>query len=266
MEIDCMDDEVSPGENTCQELALTSILNVITNLAPFFEFNKSPHDLHQLRYTDAMVLNRSSHEHGFNYGAIYKSEIVDLGDFRIRGNPVLHYFGLGLDAPRSRREKLNKDGLLCIGVTLHEGDPICSYIDDTTGKTSVKKYKGIEEGMLDDVRLLEYDHGDTELRIIHIKFRITRSSISSGRVTDRRVCVRKSGPQSTCHAWNLASSPISSSIATLFRLTFTAADYFRDQLQAARYNYHRSEPMYSSITGEKLKVDISFEAVYYHRY
>ncbi|KAI8597993.1 hypothetical protein EDD21DRAFT_399416 [Dissophora ornata] len=144
-----------------------------------------------------MILNRSSHEHVFGYGAIYKSEIVDLGDFRIRGEPVLHHFGLGLDAPRFWRERLNKDGLPCIGVSLQESDRICSYINDTTGKTSIKKYKSMEEGILDKVRLLESDLGDTDLRRICIKFRITRSPISSRHVTDRRVCVRKSGSQST---------------------------------------------------------------------
>ncbi|KAI8598127.1 hypothetical protein EDD21DRAFT_196830 [Dissophora ornata] len=85
-----------------------------------------------------MILNRSSHERGFGYGVIYGSEIVDLGDFRIRGEPVLHHFGLGLDAPRSWRGKLDKNDLLCIGVSLQDGDPICSYIDDTTGKMLIK--------------------------------------------------------------------------------------------------------------------------------
>ncbi|KAI8594860.1 putative RPA135-DNA-directed RNA polymerase I, 135 kd subunit [Dissophora ornata] len=46
IEIDCMDDEVSPGENAHQELALTSVLSVITNLTTFSTFNKSPRNMH----------------------------------------------------------------------------------------------------------------------------------------------------------------------------------------------------------------------------
>ncbi|KAI8594327.1 hypothetical protein EDD21DRAFT_409816 [Dissophora ornata] len=141
MENGCMDDEVCPGENTHQELAPTSMLSVIANLMSFFEFNEPPRTMYRCQMGDAMILNKSTHEHGFGYGAIYKSEIVDLGDFRIHGEPVLHHFGLGLDPPRSWRGKLDKDGLLCIGVTLQDGDPICSYLDDTTGNTSVKKCK-----------------------------------------------------------------------------------------------------------------------------
>ncbi|KAI8595066.1 hypothetical protein EDD21DRAFT_421035 [Dissophora ornata] len=313
-EIGCIDDEVCLGENNHQEFAPTSMPSAISNLIPFFKFNESPRNMYRCQMGGRQAIGTlataikhrienkmSSHERGFGYGAIYKSETVDLGDFRIRDEPVLHHFGLGLDAPQSWREKLNKDGLLCISVTLHEGDPICSCIDDTAGNTSIKKYKGMEEGILDEVRLLGLGLGDSELRRIHITFCITRPSISSRRVTDRRVCVHKSGPQSTCRSRNPVFKPMSSSAqchhhqllrfpsrmtigmlveslagksralhgmaqdATLFTFdeTFTADDYFGDQLKAAGYNYHGNEPMYSGITGEKFKVDIYLEVANY---
>ncbi|KAG0281790.1 hypothetical protein BGZ95_010443 [Linnemannia exigua] len=249
---------------------------------------------------DAMILNKSSHERGFGYGTIYKSEIVDLGDFRVRGEPVLHHFGLGLDAPRGWREKLDNDGLPCIGVTLKEGDPICAYIDDTTGKTSIKKYKGLEEGIVDEVRLLGSDNGDTELQKIHIKLRITRSPIIGDKFSSRHgqkgVCSQKwpsidmpfsesgiqpdviinphafpsrmtigmfveslAGKSGALHGMAQDATPFT------YNETFTAADYFGEQLKAAGYNYHGNEPMYSGITGQEFKVDIYLGVVYYQR-
>ncbi|KAF9362760.1 DNA-directed RNA polymerase I subunit rpa2 [Mortierella sp. NVP85] len=249
---------------------------------------------------DAMILNKSSHERGFGYGTIYKSEIVDLGDLRVRGEPILHHFGLGADAPRSWREKLDKDGLPCIGVILREGDPMCAYIDDTTGKTSVKKYKGMEEGIVDEVRLLGSDLGDTELQKIHIKLRITRSPIIGDKFSSRHgqkgVCSQKwpsidmpfsesgiqpdviinphafpsrmtigmfveslAGKSGALHGMAQDATPFT------FNETFTAADYFGEQLKAAGYNFHGNEPMYSGITGEEFKADIYLGVVYYQR-
>ncbi|KAF9584296.1 DNA-directed RNA polymerase I subunit rpa2 [Lunasporangiospora selenospora] len=249
---------------------------------------------------DAMILNKSSHERGFGYGLIYKSEIVDLGDFRVRGEPVLHHFGLGLDAPRAWREKLDRDGLPCIGVTLKEGDPLCAYIDDTTGKTSIKKYKGLEEAIVDEVRLLGTDNGEGELQKIHIKLRITRSPIIGDKFSSRH------GQKGVCsQKWPAVDMPFSESgiqpdviinpHAFPSRMTIgmfveslagksgalhgiaqdatpftynenhTAADYFGEQLKAAGYNYHGNEPMYSGITGEEFKVDIYIGVVYYQR-
>ncbi|KAI8605328.1 hypothetical protein EDD21DRAFT_401350 [Dissophora ornata] len=168
----------------------------------------------------------------------------------------------------SWREKLNKDDLLCIGVTLHEGDPICSYIDDTTGKTSIKKYKGMEEGIVNEVHLLGSDLGNTEFRMIHFKFRITRSSIGYRRVTDRRPDViinphtfpsrmtigmfveSLAGKSGAIHGMTQDATPFA------FNETFTATDCFGDQLKATRYNYLGNESIYSGITGEEFKVDI----------
>ncbi|KAI8598128.1 hypothetical protein EDD21DRAFT_407072 [Dissophora ornata] len=259
MEIDCMDDEVSPGGITYQELTFTSMLSVIAELTPFSDFNKSPH---------AMILNRSSHERGFGCGAIYK----------IRGGAVLHHFGLGLDSPRSWREKVNKDGLLCIGVTLHEGNPIFSYIDGTTGKTSTKKYKGMEEGILDDIRILESDHSDTELSSRHgqkgacsqkwasVDMQCSESGIQPDVIINPHTfpspmtigmfvesLVGKSG---AIHVMAQDATPFA------FNETFTATDCFGDQLKAARYNYHGNEPMWSGITGEEFKVDIYLKSMF----
>jgi DNA-directed RNA polymerase I subunit RPA2 len=112
---------------------------------------------------DAMILNKSAHERGFTYGAVYKSQIVDLKDVRGASKsssaPTLH-FGLGRDI-RTRGESahpccsfIDRDGLPFIGSQLSSGDPIAAYMDDTTGRTSFVKYKGDEMAFVDEVRLL----------------------------------------------------------------------------------------------------------------
>ncbi|KAI8594889.1 hypothetical protein EDD21DRAFT_421216 [Dissophora ornata] len=265
MENGCMDDEICPGENTHQELAPTSMLSVIALFRIQRISIQTPIVHPALHNTyDAMILNKSTHERGFGYGAIYKSEIVNLGDFEIRGEPVLHHFGLGLDPPRSWRGKLDKDGLLCIDVTLQDGDPICSYIDDTTGKMSVKKYKGMEEGIVDKDR-----------RVCASKVALSRHAIlgipyparchhqpphSPSRITIGIFVESLVGKSGALHGIAQDATPFT------FNETFTADDYFGDQLKAAGYNHHGNEPMYSVITGEDFKAHIYLEVVYYPCY
>ena len=108
---------------------------------------------------DAMILNKSAHERGFAHGSIYKSQIVDLksvrGDRGSTGTPEVH-FGLGSDvrAEDKRRMTLDDDGMPFLGTKLHKGDPICGYIDRTTGRTMVEKYKGDEAAYVEEVRLI----------------------------------------------------------------------------------------------------------------
>ena len=112
---------------------------------------------------DAMILNKSAHERGFGYGTIYKSQIVDLKDLQGRSvsssGPTLH-FGLGYDIRREGDKKhpcidfIGEDGLPFPGQRLNPGDPIAAYVDDTTGKTKLVKYKGDELAYVDTVRLL----------------------------------------------------------------------------------------------------------------
>lgn len=113
---------------------------------------------------DAMILNKSSHERGFGYGTVYKSQIVDLKDMygasKSATVPTLH-FGLGddirtEDGPRQHSccQWLDKDGLPCIGARLSSGDPLAAYINDITGRTKFVKYKGDELAYIDEVRML----------------------------------------------------------------------------------------------------------------
>ncbi|TFK43845.1 hypothetical protein BDQ12DRAFT_731813 [Crucibulum laeve] len=258
---------------------------------------------------DAMILNKSAHERGFAYGTVYKSQIVDLKDMRGASKsttaPSLH-FGLGRDI-RTDGEKahfccnfLDMDGLPFIGARLSSGDPIAAYIDDTTGKTKMVKYKGDETAYVDEVRLLGSDAGDTELQKIHITLRITRAPVIGDKFSSRH------GQKGVCsQKWPAVDMPFSESgmqpdviinphafpsrmtigmlvesmagkagamhglaqDATPFKFSEedTAINYFGEQLLASGYNYYGNEPMYSGITGEEFAADIYIGVVYYQR-
>lgn len=114
---------------------------------------------------DAMILNKSAHERGFGNGTVYKSQIVDLkaakGGSRSSAVPRLHFgIGTGKILGRSKDDDtetfkaIEEDGLPTIGIRLNPGDPLCAYVDDTTGKTHITKYKGDEVAYVERVRLL----------------------------------------------------------------------------------------------------------------
>ncbi|KAH8999153.1 hypothetical protein EDB92DRAFT_1932556 [Lactarius akahatsu] len=154
---------------------------------------------------DAMILNKSSHERGFGYGTVYKSQIVDLKETREASKsaaaPTLH-FGLGRDIRLEPEDKqhpccqfLDMDGLPFIGTRLTSGDFLAAYVDDTTGRTCFVKYKGDEAAYVDKVRLLGSDAGDSELQKIHITLRIPRSPVIGDKFSSRHgqkgVCSQK---------------------------------------------------------------------------
>jgi DNA-directed RNA polymerase I subunit RPA2 len=240
---------------------------------------------------DAMILNKSAHERGFGYGTVYKSEIIDLNTYRTRGEPITYRFGLDPVKGKKYSSKLGADGLPHIGVLLTNDDPMCSYIDESTGKNIIKKYKGSEDGFVDEVRILGDDSGNGELQKVHIKFRITRSPVIGDKFSSRHgqkgVCSQKypmidmpfteSGMQPDViinpHAFpsrmtiGMFVESIAGKAGSLhgiaqdstpfkFNEQNTAADYFGEQLIKAGYNYHGNEPMYSGITGEEMKMDI----------
>ncbi|KAJ3487257.1 hypothetical protein NLI96_g3666 [Meripilus lineatus] len=257
---------------------------------------------------DAMILNKSAHERGFAYGTVYKSQTIDLKDIQGgRGSsaPTLH-FGMGYEI-RTEGEKrhtcfnfLDLDGLPIVGVKLSPGDPIASYVDDTTGRTKWVKYKGDEDAYVDTVRLLGSDAGDSELQKLNVTLRITRAPVIGDKFSSRHgqkgVCSQKwpaidmpfteSGMQPDViinpHAFpsRMTIGMLVESMAgkagamhglaqdaTPFQFTEedTAVDYFGEQLLAAGYNYYGNEPMYSGITGEEFAADIYIGVVYYQR-
>ncbi|KAL4076292.1 beta and beta-prime subunits of DNA dependent RNA-polymerase [Scleroderma citrinum] len=259
---------------------------------------------------DAMILNKSAHERGFAYGTVYKSQIIDLNEVRGKSKsssaPSLH-FALGGDIRTEEGDRqhtcmqfLDKDGLPSVGVKLEFGDPIAAYVDDTSGRTKFVKYKGDEAGIVDKVRLLGSDVGDTELQKLQVTLRITRSPVIGDKFSSRHgqkgVCSQKwpaidmpfteSGMQPDIiinpHAFpsRMTIGMLVESMAgkagamhglaqdaTPFEFSEEdrAIDYFGEQLLAAGYNYYGNEPMYSGITGQEFAADIYIGVVYYQR-
>ncbi|KAG1120700.1 hypothetical protein G6F38_014075 [Rhizopus arrhizus] len=73
---------------------------------------------------DAMILNKSAHERGFGYGTVYKSEVVDLNQYRSRGEAITYRFGLDPIKGKKYKNKLGPDGLPHIGAHLVADDPL----------------------------------------------------------------------------------------------------------------------------------------------
>ncbi|ORX56858.1 beta and beta-prime subunits of DNA dependent RNA-polymerase [Hesseltinella vesiculosa] len=249
---------------------------------------------------DAMILNKSAHERGFGYGTVYKSELVDLSTYRNHGDGITHQFGLDKRGERACKELLGHDGLPHVGVLLRAGDPLYSFVDVSTGSGTVKRYKGPEDAFVDEIRVLGSDNPNEELQRVQIKLRIPRSPVIGDKFSSRHgqkgVCSQKwpavdmpftesgmqpdviinphafpsrmtigmfveslAGKAGALHGMSQDSTPFK------FNETYTAADYFGEQLLKAGYNYHGNEPMYSGITGEELRMDIYIGVVFYQR-
>lgn len=153
---------------------------------------------------DAMILNKSAHERGFAYGAIYKSQTIDLKDMKGSTKsitaPNLHFgFGpdirVGGDKFSDCMKILDFDGLPFVGSRIQSGDPLAAYIDDTSpGRTRFVKYKGGEECYIQEVRLLGND-ADAECQKIHLTLRVPRGPVIGDKFSSRHgqkgVCSQK---------------------------------------------------------------------------
>ncbi|KAI8893711.1 hypothetical protein BC833DRAFT_624620 [Globomyces pollinis-pini] len=259
---------------------------------------------------DASILAKSAFERGYGYGTVYKGEWVDLADHRPKGEPITHHFGFlaeGSTVPTLPKKKLDHalkfidvDGLPLVGVRLKQGDPMYAFVDDVTQKVTIKPYKGMEDCIVDQVRLIGTDTNDQPLQKIHIKLRIPRPPIIGDKFSSRH---GQKGVIS--QKWPSVDMPFSetgiipdviinphafpsrmtigmfieslagkagalhghSQDATAFKFNEenAAADFFGEQLASAGFNYHGNEAMYSGITGEEFKADIYIGVVYYQR-
>lgn len=168
------------------------------------------------------------------------------------------------------------------------------------GQTMLHRYNDPETAFVEEVRILGSETGADPCQTISIKFRVPRSPVVGDKFASRHgqkgVCSRMwpavdmpfsesgivpdviinphafpsrmtigmlvesmAGKSGALHGFAQDSSP------WRFDEQNTAGDYFGTQLQAAGYNYHGNEPMYSGITGKEFAADIYVGLVFYQR-
>ena len=167
-------------------------------------------------------------------------------------------------------------------------------------RTEFFKYKDSEEAYIDQIRLIGSENGNDPCQAISIKYRIPRHPVIGDKFSSRHgqkgVCSQlwpsvnmpfsESGIQPDViinpHAFpsrmtigmfveSLAGKAgalhglAQDSTPFQFSEENTAADFFGHQLQAAGYNFHGNEPMYSGVTGQEFAADIYLGVVYYQR-
>ncbi|RKP17185.1 beta and beta-prime subunits of DNA dependent RNA-polymerase [Rozella allomycis CSF55] len=247
---------------------------------------------------DAMILNKNSFERGFGHGSIYKSEFIDISDKRIKGEPICHFFGID-EQGKQDHPHLDNDGLPYLGSKIKNGDVFYSYINTITGQVSFEKYKGLEDAIIDRIRLVS-DENDGPLQKINITLRIDRNPVIGDKFSSRHgqkgVCSQKyktvdmpftesgmtpdviinphafpsrmtigmfvesmAGKSGAMHGICQDATPFN------FNEKFMAVDHFGEQLKKAGYNYYGNEPMYSGIYGTEMRADIYIGVVYYQR-
>lgn len=274
---------------------------------------------------DAMIINKMSYERGFGHGSLYLTVTVDLNEMKRKGEPLTYRFGNlrdsggpptpppgavaddetgtnagGEEEARLYEKKLGADGFPAIGQTLQQGDPLCAYVDESTGRHGVKRHKSSEAAVVEEVRLLGADSSGAPCERVKIKLRVNRNPIPGDKFSSRHgqkgVMARlwpaqdmpftESGLQPDI-LFNPHGFPSRMTIGMLlesmagkagamhgipqdgtpFRFSeqHRAVDYFGEQLMKAGFAYHGTEPMYSGVYGTEMHVRIFVGVVYYQR-
>ena len=179
-------------------------------------------------------------------------------------------------------------------------DPLKNLYVNHDSQNMFHRYKDSETAYVEEVRLLGAESGQEPCQTVLIKLRIPRSPVIGDKFSSRHgqkgVCSQKwpaidmpfsesgivpdviinphafpsrmtigmfveslAGKAGALHGLAQDSSP------WRFDEEYTAGDYFGTQLQAAGFNFHGNEPMYSGITGKEFAADIYVGVVFYQR-
>eukprot|EP01104_Vermistella_antarctica_P001539 TRINITY_DN115_c3_g1_i2.p1 TRINITY_DN115_c3_g1~~TRINITY_DN115_c3_g1_i2.p1 ORF type:complete len:1160 (+),score=268.09 TRINITY_DN115_c3_g1_i2:138-3617(+) len=247
---------------------------------------------------DAMIINKSSYERGFGHASVYKTEMVDISDKR--HNRQTKRFSLPEGGGGSQYKGIGEDGLPTPGEHIENGQPLYSYFDDSDGQHHVVKYKGKEEGFIEEVRMVGAGPNNDQPLRARIKYRMNRNPVIGDKFSSRH---GQKGVLS--QLWPQVDMPFSESgmvpdviinpHAFPSRMTIgmlvesmagkagslhgvyqdctpfsfdeqnTAVDHFGKQLTAAGYSYYGNEPMYSGIYGCEFHAEIFIGTVFYQR-
>ncbi|KAF2102220.1 beta and beta-prime subunits of DNA dependent RNA-polymerase [Rhizodiscina lignyota] len=151
---------------------------------------------------DAMIINKSAHERGFGYGAIFKTKKYDLSELtrgRSTKKGTSKLFGFapgGFEKKAFSKYHLGEDGLPPIGRMVREGDVLAAYHSVTfdpasneyvnrDGITEFMKYKEGEDAFVEEIRLLGSENGNEPCTSISIKLRVPRSPVIGDKFSSR---------------------------------------------------------------------------------
>eukprot|EP00644_Phytophthora_capsici_P006278 jgi/Phyca11/18029/fgenesh1_pg.PHYCAscaffold_32_\ len=252
---------------------------------------------------DAMILNKSSYERGFAHASVYKQITVDIGSSGKQGSSTSKKYFSNVKTDGSGEfcsTKLDRDGFPHIGQVVNHGDPIASWIDETTGLPSFQKHKETEPAIIEQINMIGSSSQASEFNKASIKLRFCRNPTIGDKFSSRH---GQKGVMSIL--WPQADMPFSESgispdiiinphafpsrmtigmliesmaaktgalkgkymDATPFQFSEKdrVIDYFGSQLKEHGYNYMGSEPLYSGISGTVMQADIYIGVVYYQR-
>uniref|UniRef100_A0AAV1UUX8 DNA-directed RNA polymerase subunit beta n=1 Tax=Peronospora matthiolae TaxID=2874970 RepID=A0AAV1UUX8_9STRA len=252
---------------------------------------------------DAMILNKSSYERGFGHASVYKQLVVDISSSGKQGSTTSKKYFSNIKTDGSGEfcsTKLDRDGFPHVGQVVNNGDPIASWIDETTGLPSFQKHKETEPAIIDQINMIGSSSQTSEFTKASIKLRFCRNPTIGDKFSSRH---GQKGVMSIL--WPQADMPFSESglspdiiinphafpsrmtigmliesmaaktgalkgkymDATPFQFSEKdrVIDYFGSQLKEHGYNYMGSEPLYSGISGTIMQADIYIGVVYYQR-
>ena len=246
---------------------------------------------------DAMIINKMAHERGIGSSTVYKSDYIDLLDHVNKGD--IQNYGFGGSATSG----LDSDGLPAINTKIKNGSPMCSYINHMTMESKTILYKGMEDAIIDQIRLIGDDLGNKQCTKVCITYRINRPTITGDKWSSRHgqkgvnslkypmvdlpftenggiqpdIIINPNAFPSRMTigmfvesmAGKLGSLDGTFKDGTPFQkrdgIDESFVDEFGQQLAKRGYNYYGNEQMYSGTTGELLEVDIYIGVVYYQR-
>ena len=148
---------------------------------------------------DAMIINKSALERGFQHGTIYKTKQItlkeDKKEITIKRVKKLFGFAQGSIVKDDILKTLDEDGLPQVGAKIKAGDALCAWrlvqednsgnLVDTDGKTHYEKYNDSEDAYVDQVRLIGSNSGQEPLQTISVKLRVPRSPVPGDKFSSR---------------------------------------------------------------------------------
>ena len=149
---------------------------------------------------DAMIINKSAHERGFGHGTIYKTKKLDLEEgSRSRSTKKaskIFGFAPGGLVKAEWRDRLDEDGLPCVGMMVNEGDIIAAShsvsldahsneLVNRDGITELHKYRDTETAFVEEVRVLGSENGNEPCTTISIKYRVPRAPVIGDKFSSR---------------------------------------------------------------------------------